>query len=267
MQNWPLRLVFGVLLALGLAEVAAASAWTLPKGHGQIITTTSLYRSRGGFDDQGQPVPSAQYERVEISSYVEYGLSDRLTIGAEPRHQWASAGSGGAQTRAQAPGDLDLFARYHVLSHGPWTSAFQALAKFPVYSHSLVPAPGNGRREYEARFAIGRNFSVIGVSAFMDAELAYRMGTHGVADQVKSDFTIGLGPIGRFELLLKAYRTTSVGDGDGRAGSYYDLYKAELSGLMRVSRGVSLEFGAGRDLSGNRVGLGHSASIALWLRF
>jgi hypothetical protein len=258
-------------LAIGFAFLALpraqAGAWVMAKGEGQAITTLSLYHSDGGFDDQGQPVPVARYRRTEIATYLEYGLTDRLTVGFKPRYQWASTGAGTLRSEGRSLGDLDVLARRNLFTHGPWVGAVQGLVKFPAYERSRLPAPGNGRREYELRLAMARNLEIVWPGDFIDAELAYRRGTRGLADQIRAEATIGLRPSSRLMILVKGYRTVSQGLGDGHPGSSYDLDKLELSGVLRLTRSVSLELGAVRDLSGQRVGLGHAVNVGLWLRF
>jgi hypothetical protein len=260
-------LPFVIGLALLVAPRAQAGAWVMGKGEGQAITTLSQYRSNGGFDDRGQPVPAARYRRTQIATYLEYGLTDLVTIGLEPRYQWASAGVGTSRAVGRGFGDLDLFVRRHLFASGAWIGAVQGLVKFPAYERARLPALGNGRREYELRLAMARNLEIVSPTDFIDAELAYRRGTRGLADQIRAEATIRLRPSSRLMVLVKGYRTLSQGPGDGLPGSSYDLDKLELSTVLRLSRSVSLELGAGRDLSGERVGLGHAVNLGLWLRF
>jgi hypothetical protein len=267
MRGLDLTLPLIIGFALLAAPRAQAGAWVMGKGEGQAITTLSLYRSDGGFDDQGQPVPAARYRRTEIATYLEYGLTHRLTIGFQPRYKWTSTGVGALRSEGKSLGDLDVFARRHLFTAGAWVGAVQGLIKFPTYERSRLPAPGNGRREYELRLAMGRNIKIAWPSDFIDAEFAYRRGTRGLADQIRAEATIGLRPSSRLMILVKGYRTVSQGLGDGLPGSSYDLDRLELSGVLRLTRSVSLELGAGRDLSGDRVGLGRTVNLGLWLRF
>jgi hypothetical protein len=251
----------------GVFGDAQAGAWTMPKGRGQAITTLTFYRSQGGFDDQGQPVPAARFQRTEAASYLEYGITKGLTVGAEPRYELVASGVGPLRNETRGPGDLDLFARQHILKYGPWLASVQALVKLPLYSRARQPLPGNGFREYEFRVALGRPMRLLWPGAFIDSEIAYRRGTGGLADQIRTDITVGVRPAPRFLVLLKGYRTRSLGIGGGTPGASYDLDKAEVSGVLRVTRTMSLELGAERDFAGERVGLGTAVHAAVWLRF
>ena len=65
-------------IALTLAPAAAlAGAWTYPQGQGQIIETLFGWVGEGlSYGGAAGPKES----RVEAQTYVEYGLSDRLTV-------------------------------------------------------------------------------------------------------------------------------------------------------------------------------------------
>lgn len=259
----------GLYLALGAALLGAqarAGAWLMPAGDGQAITTLRVYKSQGGFDDRGQPLPAARYERTELATYVEYGLTDRFTVGAEPRYQKAISGVGAFRAEGRGFGDLDVFVRRRLFTYGPWVTSVQGLVKFPMYDRAANPARGNGRREYEMRVGAGRNIRFF-MPGFLDGELAYRRGTKGLADQLRVEATVGMRPNARLTLLAKGARFRSDGLGDGLPGSSYDLDKAEVSAVLRLNKSLSAELGISRDLSGERVGLGHALSAALWLRF
>src|SRR5262249_30437383 len=83
-----------LVLSSNVFQRAQASAWTQPKGRWQVISKLTFYRSNGGFDNQGQPVPTARFERRSLETYVEYGLARGLTIGIEPRYELVTSGFG-----------------------------------------------------------------------------------------------------------------------------------------------------------------------------
>ena len=64
-------------LALGAPATALAGAWTEPQGSGLLIET--LF----GWEGQGAPWggnPAVKQDRVEAQTYVEYGVTNELTI-------------------------------------------------------------------------------------------------------------------------------------------------------------------------------------------
>ena len=258
----------GLWLLLSIWEgPAEASAWLAPKGHFQSIITVRSFRNGDGFDDQGLAVAATKFQKFEIDAYTEYGLTRAITLGLTPRYQVARAGQGASAARNNGPGDLDAFVRLHLADFRAWTSSAQFAVKTPLYGRMHQPAAGNARKEFEARLAAGRNITILRLPTFIDGEVAYRLGTQGVADQLRLEGAAGVSLFPRLKVLLKGYRTQSIGDGDGRPDSRFDLYKLEASLLLRATRNISVEFGAGKEASDLAQGLGTSFFGALWLRF
>jgi hypothetical protein len=239
----------------------------LARGTGQAITTFSAYRSSGGYDDKGNPVPGARYERLELDTYLEYGVTNAITIGAQPRYQWAWSGAGSSRQSAHGWSDIDLFVRRRMWRVGGWVSSVQALTVLPdAYDPHTSPAPGTGRRAYEARLLAGRNLGRNGWG-YVDVEAAYRLGTSGVADQIRSDATLGVRPWANWLAIAELNSTVSTTRGDGTAGAAYDLLKLRISAVRNLNQHTAIELGYWRDLAGRRVGLGDSVFLSCWLRF
>jgi hypothetical protein len=59
-------------------EAAWASAWLLPPGDGQIITYSAFSDSTRAFDGHGNLIPVPDYQKFELGTYVEYGVTDWL---------------------------------------------------------------------------------------------------------------------------------------------------------------------------------------------
>jgi hypothetical protein len=262
-------LLAGLAAALLARAPAAANAgaWMLARGSGQAITTFSAYRSTGGYDDRGNPVPGAKYERLELDTYLEYGLTNAITIGAQPRYQWAWSGSGASRQSSSGWSDIDLFVRRRLWDVHGWVSSVQALAVLPdAYDPHKSPAPGTGRAAYEARLLAGRNLGAHNWG-YLDVETAYRVGTSGLSDQIRGDITLGLKPRADWLAIAEFTSTISTTLGDGTAGASYDLSKLRLSVVRNLTQTASVELGYWRDVAGRRVGLGNSIFLSCWLRF
>ena len=243
-----------------------ASAWLQPQGHAQVITTFTYHSSRGSFDDKGNSV-TLQYQRFELAPYIEYGAATWLTLGAEPRYQWAQSGSGAARQTSDGMGDVDVFARVPLLKFGPWVTSIQGTAIFAdVYDRLRRPAPGTGRDAYEARLLVGRNLSPRSASHF-NLEAGYRMGQAGVADQIRFDGALGLKRWRRWLFLQEIFITQSIGDGDGVPGHAYDLTKLRSSAVYSLTEHLGIQAGYERDIAGSGVSLGDTGLVAIWAQF
>ncbi|HXZ68063.1 MAG TPA: hypothetical protein VEH07_05700 [Alphaproteobacteria bacterium] len=241
-------------------------AWLQPKGNIQMISTVTYHSSVGGFDDRGNPVAS-KYARFELSPYVEYGATSWLTLGAEPRYQWAQSGEGSARQTAQGFGDIDLFVRAPLADYGPWVMSVQATAILAgAYERSRRPAPGTGENSYEARVLVARNLSARSPS-YLNLEAAYRLGQGGVADQFRIDSALGLKPWRRWLLLEEMFLTRSIGTGDGASGHAYDLIKVRSSAVYSLTERIGVQLGYERDIEGTGVSLGDTGVLGLWIQF
>jgi len=116
-----MRLVFAFFAAVAWLpgvgfEAAWASAWLLPPGDGQIITYSAFSDSTRAFDGHGNLIPVPDYQKFELGTYVEYGVTDWLTVSAAP-----------AYDRVQTPvpgqsytglGESEIRRKGRALSHG-----------------------------------------------------------------------------------------------------------------------------------------------------
>lgn len=85
------RLVFVCFAAIaGLTGVgvdtAWGGAWLLPSGYGQLITYTDFSETTLAFDAHGNLVAIPASQKFEVGSYLEYGLTDWLTVIAAPAY-------------------------------------------------------------------------------------------------------------------------------------------------------------------------------------
>lgn len=261
---WPLLAAF--LCFILFPSVGFASAWLEPQGHTQLITTLTYHTSSGRFDDKGNPVVP-EYRRIELAPYAEYGLTDWLTLGAQPRHLWASSGSGALRQTSQGLGDMDVFARAPLANLGPWVTSVQGTAILgEAYNKARRPAPGTSENAYEFRVLAGRNLSRSSES-YINLETGYRLGQAGVADQFRFDASLGFKRRRRWLFLEELFLTKSIGTGDGVPGHAYDLGKLQTSFVYSLSAHLGLQIGFERDIAGSGVSLGNTGLFALWAGF
>lgn len=237
-----------------------------PKGHGQAISTASYYRTSSSLDDQGYPT-GGSYRKLELSTYLEYGLTDRVTIGAQPFYQWADSGTGTAKQSGNGFGDINLFVRHSLWRKGPWVSSVQATAILAdAYDAADLPARGNGNDAYELRLLAGRTLGPKKTS-YINLETAYRLGTGGTADQLRTDIALGYRYGRHLTLIQEVSYQDSLGGGDGMPGNSYTLLKAQVSVLYFVTDRIAVQAGYGGDLAGEGVGLGDAFLSGVWIRF
>jgi hypothetical protein len=86
-----LALLISLLLATagvssGGIEMAWGGAWLMPPGDGQAIVYSAFSDSTRAFDSQGRLIPVPQYKKFELGTYIEYGLTNWLTLVVSPAY-------------------------------------------------------------------------------------------------------------------------------------------------------------------------------------
>ncbi len=266
MKHWFMPL----LTALGCAAASAAhaGAWPEPSSHWLGIDTFSYYRVQvDGFNQLGEPAGRGRYTQYEISPYIEYGLTNRWTIGLQPRAQYVVQSGLPGTGHALGLVQLNLFARYALYQDG-W-NVLSVQGQYGIPGAQNVPRPELAQpgAEYEARLLYGHGFKLpSGMNGFIDAETGYRIEVGGWADQLRADVTAGLRPTADWLLLAQSFNTVSLGHASS-TGADYNLYRIQLSVVHDLTPHVALQVGVWRDMAGRNIALGNAAVAAIWLRF
>jgi protein XagA len=58
----------------------------MPPGDGQVITYSAFSDSTRAFDAHGNLIPVPAYKKFELGTYLEYGVTDWLTLSASPAY-------------------------------------------------------------------------------------------------------------------------------------------------------------------------------------
>lgn len=255
-----------MLLALAFVpDRPAFAAWTQPKGEGLSILTFNHYVAEEAFDRESERHDMARFAKQEMRAYMVYGLTDRLTLGIEPTLRrvhtaYAPPESGWAEG--------DLFARYRLWQGNEAVLSAQGLVKFPSSDERLTE-PGRETRDIdvEGRVLFGSNLALFGLPGFGVAEAAYRRRFGAAADEMRTDLTLGLRPWRRWMLLAQSFNVISMRNAETPEAPDFDQYKAQGSVVYELTPRIGLQAGAFTEYAGRNVGAGHSAFLALWLRF
>jgi hypothetical protein len=253
---------------LALPGIASAGAWPEAAGHWLDINTFSYYQvAVQGYNQFGKPTGTGTYRQSEFAPYIEYGLTDRVTLGFQPRLQIITQsglpGTGHSFGLVQA----NLFARYEVFSDGLNIFSVQAQAGIPGAANNRNPELPMPNAEYEARLLYGRSLALgPSLPGFINAEAGYRLEGDGAADQFRGDLTLGLNPVAHWQVLAQSFNTVALGTPKpGESG--YDLYRVECSVVRDISPHAAVQLGAWHDAGGRNIALGNAGILALWLRF
>lgn len=254
-----------LLLGCILPERAWSGAWLLPQGTGQVIVGAALSRTTRAFDARGRLIPVPYYKKFELGTYIEYGLTDRVTLVAAPAYD---------RVRAPPPaesynglGESEGAVRLGLYRDGPTVVSVQGGVRTPGPSVVDSAGPFNPRRglAIELRGLIGRGVEVATMPAFIDVQGGYRYYIRNQPGEWHLDLTFGLRPVPRLLWLVQSFSTFS----NMRSGAFvpYSWTKLASSIVLDLHPRWSLQCGGFLTLAGVNAGreLGPFASV--WLRF
>ncbi len=258
----------GLLFLLGATPRAQAGAWPQPEGGGQVVFNALPFQTRlQGYNRYGQPAGTGTDQRVETSIYWEHGLTDRFTVGMQPRLQaiWMHDQSGSSRNLGLA--EEKTFARYTLL-RGDWdVLSVQGQASIPGLAQNRTPRLAEPNASYEARILYGHAFNLpAGMSGFIDLQAAYNYRPGPPADEMTYKVTGGIRVAPGWLVMGQSVSTIGMRNARG-TGPDYSIHRALLSLVVDLAPQWQVEVGYIKELGGRHVALGQGVLGALWYRY
>lgn len=237
-----------------------ASAWTQPKGKGQIILKYEDLRAETGFDPDGveQALPVERRDAA-LGVFAEYGLSDRITL--QLKADWQRGEDAFVDYEGRGPLELGLTWRAYRDDRNA-VSLYAGYAEAGDGRNAGYAPPGVGRGDWEVRASAGRSLEKIGrrlglESSFVEIQAARRL-RDGLPHETRVDLTAGARFGGRWMALAQAYG----GAADGGA----QWLSAEAS-VVRDFGDWSAQAGWRRTIAGRETPIAEGLVVAVWRRF
>jgi len=258
---------------------AFAGAWMQPDGGGQVITTATYYATDSFFNKHGSRIDqTSRYRKDSLDAYAEYGLSEAYTFGIQPTYDWVSNKGGGINASENGLADTPIFLRERIWHDDNNVFSVQELATIPgPYDKHSQAALGYGQSDLELRGLYGHSGDMTipylnNLPYFTDIEGAYRERFDGPANELRMDLTFGVKPEDGLMLLAQSFSIAGLGNATTNSfvppsAPNYDLSKIQLSGVVDVPYGFSLQAGGSVDVYGRNTGGGESLFIAVWRSF
>lgn len=252
-------------LALLAASPAWASAWTQKKGETQVFLTGVYSNSDKGFDANGNVVEIDDYQKNEVYLLIEHGISDDLTVIANPSYR--HVGIEGRDDDTSGLGYTELGARYR-LGHGDrWVASVQGSIRIPgERRRDSLAQVGSTDTEYDLRGLVGGSFKLGAMDGFFDIQGGYRLRDGDAPNEWRGDVTLGIRPASKVQVIGQVFNTWSDGRGRGIFPSYR-YHNAQLNLVYDVSDRVSLQLGGLATLGGRNALRERGATAGVWLRF
>jgi hypothetical protein len=155
--------------------------------------------------------PPVSQSRFDAQTYVQYGLTDSLTVFGQTAFEHYALGQPTPDTY-DGLDYSDIGLRAKLWSTGDWVFSGEAAAFISGAHDAKAPAEeGNTGWAGEARLNAGTNFKAGSTPGFIDAELGYRLRTQGPPNEWHGDLTV------RFQVHPAAHADAAgLHDGLGR---------------------------------------------------
>ena len=277
-------LLASAMIGSGGVERAWGGAWLLPPGEGQAIVYSTFSDTTRAFDSQGRLVPIQQYRKFELGTYIEYGLTDWLTLAVSPAYDRVHGHPFDPLHPAQNPppgrtynglGESGAAARIRLYQNETSVLSFQAGLQSKGASPAGLPSPLVLRRaaSLELRLAAGNSLPIFGMESFLDAEAAYRFYAKQPGEW-RFDLTFGIRPIPGLLLMLQNFtgftKAPAIGLGqfnqsNSYAHSAWD--KLQPSFVYDIAPNWSIQVGGFFTVAGTNAGREFGPLIGVWYKF
>ncbi|MBU3971614.1 MAG: hypothetical protein KKG54_12500 [Alphaproteobacteria bacterium] len=245
---------------LAAAGPAAAGPWTQARGEGLAILKFEDIRADQGFDVDGSLADlPAERRDTAIGLFLEYGLTDRLTV--QFKGDWQSGEDAFVEYEGRGPLEIGV-------TWQAWRDDRTAVSLYAGYAdggegrNAGYAAPGVGDSDWEVRASVGRSFGAAGrwgpSGSFVDFQAARRM-REGLPDETRFDATAGAHLGDDWMVLAQAFGG-QTDDGGSR-------WLSVETSIVRDMGDWSLQAGWRQAVAGRETPEGGGPVIALWRRF
>lgn len=257
--------LFAVVTAL--SPSAHASAWSRDNGEVMVISRADYFTSDlGKISVDGNDV-DGKFERVESNTYVEYGLTNKLTVGGKVFYgtSWLTRGS--SIESASGVTEFETFAQYQVSRNERHAFAVKLTGGIPTsFESGARPSVKSDGADLEISALYGRSITFAPIKTFFAAEVGYRRRFGDAADQLRFLTTIGVEPSDRWTILLDMFSVKSLRN-ERLSGADFDVVKIQPSIVWRATKRFSFQVGVTEEIAGRNLALGTTYFIGLRTRF
>jgi protein XagA len=277
-----------VFLLSSLSQPAYAGAWTQAKGDGLLIENYSYYYTSRFINNVGKRQSQPTYQKFEYNPYVEYGLADGVTIGANLFLQYIRQNTTQSITIPTGPfssvtttykgvnqnigiGDSEFFVRKRLWQKDGFIVSAEPMVKAPaLISYDEFPDVGNSRPDIGLTLSGGYSFKAYGQYHFANLDTGYRYRFGKQKDQIRIAATLGITLDNQWMVMPQLFitrRTSSPNVGptfNENPANDYNLTKVQLSTIYKMWDDTALQLGGFYHVDARNSSLGGGVLIALW---
>ncbi|MGB0506229.1 MAG: hypothetical protein ACPGGK_08530 [Pikeienuella sp.] len=243
---------FILILWLIGCSAAHAGAWTRAKGDSFVA------RSARYFTTSTAAASGEAFSKNNSSIYVEFGLTDDMTIGVEH-----DAGAGSSADFIEEVETSRFFVRRSL-----WRSTGGAVLSSEV-SNGLIFTSGDSvkapmRLETRTRFLFGVGFDseILGTGWF-DSALGVRGYAGRTTDELRAEATVGFHPVEDWLVMTQVFAMKALTPG----ADQQDAISVALSLGYKAEGPNTIVFGIRQDAMAKGATRGTEASLTIWTNF
>lgn len=263
-----------LLIVLATAQQATAGAWTQPAGQSYNRLAVNYFYAERNFTDNGDRMSFAndgEFYDLNLSYYLEYGLSDELTLISSVYYKQIEYEDNSIETRSYGLGDLDLGLKYQLLKLPGGALSLQGLVKIPeLYDENDRLPLGNGQYDSELRLLFGQSLSRL-FPGYCNVEIGYRWRNEAPSDEFRYLAEVGTNLGHSFYGRIKLDGLLSIGNGEtlmDAAGNptittEFDLLKLDVTIGYQLTPKWGIEAAYTPALTGEFTAAGATYTLAL----
>jgi protein XagA len=260
MRKW---LTAGLAFVI-LVQAAEAASWTVDRGHLQIFSGVTSSRAKQRFDDGGTPSGAIFFNKLLVQNWMEYGLTDAVTLLAVPEYVSAETDMdhrGLMRVRSTA---VEAGARILLLSRIGMLS-LQISGKSAGAFEMSSAANDDGGKQFELRLLYGRSFKMLGHDAFLDVQAAERWIGRPRLNERIFDATTGFWLTKDHMVMFQSFNMISRGEAKPPY-EHYRLHKLQFSLVQRITARWAVQSGYFFALAGRNAVKEQGFVTTVWYR-
>lgn len=258
---WTLAVAAALVINLVISLRAHAAGSPVPEDGQLRINTTRQVAA----DDKTFAAFGPQWEKFGIKPYLEYGLTDRITMGLGSETQFVRSGlESDRAVRTDGFMNTELFLRGRLREQDWYTISVQDILRLPGQdtARALTQDDSSLRMQYGRAGTIGHGIWTSVIKGGFHPSLNH------APDKLQTDLILAWRPAERWQFTAQSLNTVALdnGGGGGPVPSGIDSSKGQLSVTRNLSKSLSLQVGGWQMVSGGS-GQPHGFDAMVWLRY
>lgn len=256
-------IAFALVYGAANLTLAQAAPWARPDNELLIISSAKYFSA----DLSGEAPAGGTFRRIESDTYLEYGLTEDITIGGKAIYGTTWLERPGFSETSSGFTEIEGFAQYQFLRNIRHAASVKvAVAKPAAFQSGARQNFQNDGIDTEIAALYGRNLVFEPVKVFAAAEAGYRKRFGGAADLIRMQTTLGIEPGKRWVFLIEGFSTVSLQNEDP-GGADFDIVKIQPSVVYRFNRRWAIQAGMTEEIASRNLATGRTVFLGFWSAF